>query len=79
MQESEAEMKKPTTMYAIWETDAESGYYALYESIEDAVSSCGTENAEVFKAEFKRLGVFKRAVSVVRVPRKLKPKKAKSR
>lgn len=73
-------MKK--IQYGVWEvdsSDSDASYWMLYDSLEDAVSEKG-DGTQVYKAEFKPLGVYKREVSLVKVPKskgaKKKPKKA---
>ena len=68
---------KKMKLYFAWLEDAnpENSYWQQYDSLEDAVGE--NEGEEIFAAELKKLGVFKREVSLVRQKSKKKARKAK--
>lgn len=65
---------KTTIQYGVWQEPSatDTGYWSMYESIEDAVSAEG-DGTEVYKFDGVRLGKFKRSYSL----QKIKKKKAK--
>lgn len=63
--------KAPQIQYAVWQTEDDEGYYAVYNTLADAVSYEG-DGCEVFKCEYKSLGTFKRDVQIIKVPKKKK-------
>jgi hypothetical protein len=65
------EVKPTKKLYAVWETDGNSGYYAMYDTMEDAVSSCSDLPVELFEINPKSLGLYKTRVALV----KAKPNK----
>lgn len=67
--------KAPLFQYAVWQPEEDEGYYAIYDSLADAVKSEG-DGCEVFKCEYKSMGIFRRDVRITKVPKK-KTKKAK--
>lgn len=56
-------MKKPKTLYLVWEEDGDCGYFMQYDTLLDAVSE-GGEGCEVYRAPVKFLGRFKKTVKV---------------
>lgn len=64
--------------YAYWEIDEAEpklGYWMLFDSLEDAVSTKEDSGVEIFKLTPTYLGKFKRSVEVVRVPKNKHKKK----
>lgn len=70
-------MKKSKRLYFTWNeesADPDEHYWQQWDSLEDAVSEYGNIGVEVFTAELRSIGKFKRAVVNVRM--KAKKKKA---
>lgn len=61
---------KKTKLYFIWEEDPNDeqagGYWCSFQSLEDAVSQ-GGDGVEVFTAELRRLGRFRRKAEIVKI------------
>lgn len=68
-------MNKEKKIYLVFnEDDNDSQFWEQYESLVDAVSSHG-DGVEVYTAQPKRLGCFKRKASLVRIKQKKSSKK----
>lgn len=65
------EIKRPKKQFAVWETDGDSGYYFMYESLGDAVSSYG-HPVEVFLIEPKSMGEYKTYTRATKLRREKK-------
>lgn len=57
--------------YGVWNTDNDTGYWDLYDSVEDAVSTHG-DGCEVYIIVPKKLGTFKRSVKIVKIKKRKK-------
>jgi hypothetical protein len=67
-------MKPKSVQYGVMlDVDGDVGYWSLYETVEDAVSDQG-DGTEVYRAEFKPIGRFKRAVKIQRIKKRKKKK-----
>lgn len=62
--EENTPVEKKMVQYAVWEEDGESGYWALYDTLEDAVHE--HENEEVYEMKPKLLGTFSSKVVLVK-------------
>lgn len=58
---------KPNKLYLVWQENDQ--FFNQYDTLEDAVSDNG-DNTEVYIADIRKLGVFNRQVSVVKVKKK---------
>jgi hypothetical protein len=67
-------MKK--VQYAVWDeegSEEDGGYWLLYDTLEDAVSShSDLISVEVFRMEAKSIGRYKKAVKMVRLKKRKK-------
>lgn len=61
--------------YAVAEQDGDVVYWLLYDSLADAVSAHG--EADIFVAQFRLKGRYRRATKFVRMKRRKKRKAAK--
>lgn len=58
----------PKKIYLVWqETDK---YFALYDSLQDAVTSEDDDVVEIFEATPKRLGKYRQKLSAIKVREK---------
>lgn len=64
-------MKDPRKLYFVWQEDAETGgWFAQFDSLEDATGSQGGKPVEVFIAKLRSIGKFRFARKVVRVKKR---------
>lgn len=52
--------------YGVWEQDEDYGYWALYDTLADAVNAVG-DGVEVYRIRAKYAGKYKRAVKLQRM------------
>ena len=66
-------MKKKLSQYGYWETetsgDEESGYWMMFDTLEDAVSS-GGDGIQVYRLDATSLGKYRRRVELEKVKKK---------
>jgi hypothetical protein len=73
MKEQTKEKMPNAVQYAAVQRDDDLVYWAMYDTVQDAVGAHG-DGTQVYRAEFKPIGRYKRAVKILRIKTRKKKK-----
>lgn len=78
MENTKIEAEKKKQIFMVWQREEEHGcsYWNQYPTLEDAVSENG-DGTEVWVAEPRRLGSYRRSVEIQRIARKVSKRNRK--